>query len=598
MRSYRLALAVVAATAVAVFFGSLDNGFAYDDQGIIVQNPVVTDGDVVAALGQPYWAGEAGVGRLYRPVAQAAFAAQWRAFGGEARAFHMVNVLLHALVATLVAVLCGQLVHRWRPEAEARERAVAALLGGAFFAVHPVHVEAVANVVGQAELWAALGVVGGVVVHLGTRSAEFGARVMGTLGVGTLFAVGFGAKEIAIVLPALLLLIEAGDAGGVRALAGRLLDHLPRVLLLAGVGCSMLVARLDVLGALAGEDVTAALAGLGTMERLAHVFPLWTEYLRLLVWPMTLAADYDPGVVYPASGPSVLQTTLGLAVLIGGLAAIPWCWKRQRLVAVGAAWFAIAILPVSNLLFATGSLMAERTLFLPSVGWSLVVAGLGSRAWSRAARPRTIGLAAVVVALLLGVRSITRVPSWESSFTVMQTLVRDHPTSWRSHKARAEGLVNVGRFEDAAEAYRAGVAALPNRFDMVAATGAFFKEQRRLAEARPYLESAVALQPARPSPWVLLAELELLEGRFREAHSVATRGIASAVESAELWGVLSEAYVGGGLLDAAVRARRVSLALEPGSAQGWTRLAELLEAAGGNPEAIAEARRRAAAEGG
>jgi tetratricopeptide (TPR) repeat protein len=112
----------------------------------------------------------------------------------------------------------------------------------------------------------------------------------------------------------------------------------------------------------------------------------------------------------------------------------------------------------------------------------------------------------------------------------MQTLVRDDLKSWRSHKARAQGLVNVGRFDEATAAYRAGVEALPGLFDMVAATGgAFLKEQRRLDEARPFLERAVALPPDRPCPWVLLGELELLQGRFREAHGVATRGIGSAV---------------------------------------------------------------------
>lgn len=583
--------------AVAVFANSLNNGFAYDDQGIIVQNPVVTDGDAVAALSQPYWAGEAGVGRLYRPVAQAAFATQWRAFGEDSRAFHAVNVALHGLIAILVAALCGHLIRLWRPAASASEVALATAAGGLLFAVHPVHVEAVANVVGQTELWAAVGVLGGVLVHLKTRSAEFGTRVLGTLALGLLFAVGFGAKEIAIVLPLLLLLVEAADSADLRAFGRRMGGEVPRVLLLAGVGVSLLVARLDVLGALAGEDVTATLAGLDSFQRVVHVLPLWTEYLRLLVWPLTLAADYDPGVVYPATGPTLLQTLVGAVVLGAALCAIPLLWRRARLASIGVAWFVIAILPVSNLLFATGSLMAERTLYLPSVGLSFVAAALVPRLASRPDRRRVLALGAVAIALLLVGRTVTRTPTWQSSFTVMQALVRDHPASWRAHKARAEGLVNVGRLDEAAEAYRAGVDALPSRFDMVAATGAFFKEQRRLAEARPFLERAVTLQPARPSAWVLLTELELLEGRFREAHATATRGIAEAVESAELWAVLSEAYVGGGLLDAAVRARQASLAIEPDSPQGWNRLAELLQAVGADAASIAEARRRALAPG-
>ena len=599
MNSAARALALVAVVATAVFANSLQNGFAYDDQGIVVQNSVVTDGDAWAALGEPYWAGEAGVGRLYRPVVQAAFASQWKAFEGDPRGFHLVNLLLHAAVSVLVGLLCGHLVGAGSAESSGRQRIVAILVGGGLFAVHPVHVEAVSNVVGQAELWSAFGVLAAVLLHAETREADFGPRLLGTLGIGALFGLAFGAKEIAVVLPILLLLLEAAHSGGGRSLPDRLVAHLPRILLLAGVGAFVLVARYAVLGALAGEDVTAVLAGLGPIERLAHVLPLWSEYLRLLVWPVSLAADYDPGVIFSAAGPSALRTMVGAVVLVGWIGGALWLWPRSRTAAVGFAWFLLAVLPVSNLLFATGSLMAERTLYLPSVGLSMVAAAAVVPILT--APHRTRRLAATLGVLVLAgfsARSFVRTPSWESSFTVMQALVREHPTSWRAHKARAEGLVNVGRLDEAAAAYRAGVDALPTRFDMVAAAGAFLKEQRRLEEARPFLERAVTLQPERPSPWVLLAELELLEGRFREAHEVATRGISSAVESAELWGALSEAYVGGGLLPAAIRAREAALARRPDWPEGWRRLSELLEATDADPGRIQRARARAAGETG
>jgi hypothetical protein len=585
---------LVAVLAAVVFANSLENGFAYDDQGIVVQNSVVTGGDAWAALGQPYWAGEAGVGRLYRPVVQAALAGQWTLFGGRPLGFHLVNVLLHVAVSVLVGLLCAHVVTAMSADASGQHRFLAALVGGGLFAVHPVHVEAVSNVVGQAELWSALGVLGATLVHLQTRGSDFAPRLWGTLAIGALFGLAFGAKEIAIVLPALLLLFESAESEG-GGLLGRLVAQTPRILLLGGVGGFLLVARYSVLGALTGEDVTAVLAGLDPLERLGHVLPLWSEYVRLLVWPVTLAADYDPGVIFPASGPSALQTLVGGAVLVGWIGGALWCWSRSRAVALGLTWFLVAVLPVSNLLFATGSLMAERTLYLPSVSLSIVVAGvIGSTSAVPVRSRRLLAGFGVLVLLGLSARSFVRTPTWASSFTVMQALVREHPTSWRAHKARAEGLVNVGQIEEAAAAYRAGVDALPTRFDMVAATGAFFKEHRRLEEARPYLEQAVTLQAARPSPWVLLAELELLEGRFREAHEVATRGIASAVDSAELWGVLSEAYVGGGLLPAAIRAREAALARRPEWPEGWLRLVELLEAVEADPDRIRWARAGAA----
>lgn len=589
--------------AVTVYANSVGNGFAYDDQAIIVENPLVTAGDPGAALTAPYWAGEAGVGRLYRPTTQAAFALQWRLFGGAPAGFHAVNVALHGLASVLVGLLCGWLAGVGRSPEDFPVNALvpgAALAGGALFAVHPVHVEAVANGVGQAELWAAVGVLGAVQVHLATRFAAGPLRIAGTLAVGVLFAVAFGAKEIAVTLPALLLAVEGAEAGSLRGLLGRLRAELPRVLVLAAVGVSMLVARAHVLGVLAGEDVTPVLWGVGPGERVLRVLPVWLEYLRLMVWPVSLSADYDPGVIYPAAGPSVVQVGGGALVLLALLALAVGGWRRARGGAVAAAWFGLAVLPVSNLLLPTGSIMAERTLYLPSVGLALGVAAVATAAAVRMGDgrlPRRAVWAFGGVLALLAAGTVARNPTWFSSFTVMETLARDHPESWRARMARAQGLARAGEDALAAEAYRSGVEALPTRFDLVSETGAFFKERGRLGEARPYLESAVVLRPGRPSGWILLTELELLEGRFREAHATAARGIGQATESGELWALLSEAYAGGGLLDASIRARRTALALEPDSAPWWTRLAELLEASGGDPSEAAEARRRAAAVG-
>lgn len=578
----------VAILAVAVYANSLGNGFAFDDAGIIVDNPTVTNGDPLVALTAPYWAGEAGVGRLFRPVTQAAFALQWRLFGGEPFGVHLVNVLLHALVAVMVLALCAWLLRAVASDSgtpDSRWTTGAALFGGALFAVHPVHVEGVANGVGQSELWAAAGTLAALLVHLGTRAGGAGRRVAGTLAVAGCYAVAFGAKESAVVLPALLLLVEAAESRSTADLAGRLKAEAPRFALLAAVGGSLLVARIDVLGALSGEDVTAVLLGMGPGERIVHALPVWVEYLRLAVWPLDLSADYDPGVIYSASGPAGWQVAAGALLVVATLATAVGGWRRNRGAAVAAWWFLITIALASNLLLATGSIMAERTLYLPSValslGAALGVAALGRAALGRGPSfGRRTAWAGIAVLALLSLRTLDRNPTWFSSFTVMETLAREHPESWRARMARAQGLARAGDDAAAIEAYRSGVEALPTRFDLVSETGAFLKERRRLDDARPYLEAGVQLQPERPSGWVLLAELELLQGRFQQAHAVAARGIGTARASGELWAVLSESYAGGGLLDAAIRARRAALALDP-TDESRRRLDQLLAAAAG-----------------
>src|SRR6266581_3399860 len=141
VRAKRVYLAV-AACAVIVYLGALWNEFVWDDQVIVLGNPLVqTWAGLATAFASPYWPPFVG-GYLYRPLTLLTYVLDWH-IGGAAW-FHAVNLSWHAGVSALVAVLA----RRWAGDA-------AALVAGMLFAVHPVHVEAVANVVGRAELMAA-----------------------------------------------------------------------------------------------------------------------------------------------------------------------------------------------------------------------------------------------------------------------------------------------------------------------------------------------------------------------------------------------------------------------------------------------------------
>ena len=132
-----------------MYANSLGNGFTFDDNWLIVENPVVMEGRVADAFTAPYWRGARVETGNYRPIMLSSFGLEWAAFDGSAFEFHVVSVLMHALVCLLVLALLTRFVS-----------IPAAFLGALLFAVHPVHVEAVANVVGRAELYSALAYLG------------------------------------------------------------------------------------------------------------------------------------------------------------------------------------------------------------------------------------------------------------------------------------------------------------------------------------------------------------------------------------------------------------------------------------------------------
>ncbi|MBW3553402.1 MAG: hypothetical protein KY466_07830, partial [Gemmatimonadetes bacterium] len=146
MTRLQIAAGAVALLAVLVYANAARNGFALDDEFIILRNDTVHGIDRVDdALSSPYWPGAPGRIAMYRPVTSASFALEWDLWGADRPGgYHITNVLLHAAVSVLVLLLLHTLAGLWP-----------AVAGGALFAVHSVHVEAVANIVGRGELLAA-----------------------------------------------------------------------------------------------------------------------------------------------------------------------------------------------------------------------------------------------------------------------------------------------------------------------------------------------------------------------------------------------------------------------------------------------------------
>ena len=433
----------VAGLALAASLTSLGNGFAYDDQFIIVTNPRVHDlAGAWRFLGQTYWPPDRGSG-LYRPLTVLLFAVQWAVGQGSPFLFHLVNVLLYAGLSALVFWLALALL----PEG-------AAWLVAALFAVHPVHVEAVGNVVGQAELTTALAVVLAVGLYLRWRQAAPAAPLSGgrVAGLGLLYLVACTTKEHGIVLPGLLLAAEAtvlapGEAAGSWRARVRLLR--PLYLLLTLLALAFLALRTRVLRDVSADIQAMTLLPLTSGQRILTVLALAPQWIRLLYWPTHLQADYSPLEIEVATSfdPAVVAGVL----IVGGLLGIGVALRRRNpAFAFGAAWTAIALLPTSNLLVATGQVLAERTMMLPSVGALLAVGALAPAAWAAiASRGRAaIALAGTATALLLAagtLRSAGRQQAWLSDEVVWNQMVEDAPASYWAHWVYGDWLFTHGR---------------------------------------------------------------------------------------------------------------------------------------------------------
>jgi len=198
-------LALVGVLAFLVFANSLNNDFAFDDVAIVKDSLRVKNLDWIGIWTQNYWPKTEGVqpDALYRPITLWSYLANQAITPGFPWAFHLVNILLHALVTMLVSVLAWRLLG---------DRRVAVVVG-ILFAVHPLHVEAVANTVGRAEELAALWTLLALLVYLPARplleeTAPPRRSYWHGILVAICFLIAILCKETPITFPAAVLVVD------------------------------------------------------------------------------------------------------------------------------------------------------------------------------------------------------------------------------------------------------------------------------------------------------------------------------------------------------------------------------------------------------
>ena len=511
-------MAIIALALIASVSG-LSNGFAYDDRWIIVDNPNVHDlANWWQAFGETYWPSIRGAS-LYRPFTILAYIIQWAAGGESPLLFHVVNVMLYAAVSALVYLFALEILPRH-----------AAWVAAALFAVHPVHVEAVGNVVGQAELWGSGALIGAMVLYLRARRNGLTPDRETKIMIAGLYFGGMMFKENVIVLPALLLAAEVFVVHDTRPWRARAEDLFSLLVWLTLLATLFLWMRIEVTGEIGGDVEHPALRNLGFVQRAWVMLALAPEFARLLLWPARLYADYSPQEIPVLPGPTPYHAG-GVLLLLCLFVLAAASYRRFPLVTFALTWIAVTIAPVANLLIPTGILIAERTLFVPSIGAVLLIAGLVP--WcldrlSQVARPQRIAAAgALAIVLCAGAaRSSERQRAWRDSETVFRTLIMDAPRSFKSHYANGGMLWEAKRAGEAEREWRYAMALFPEYFGVYQEMAHRYREAHVCQAAIPLYLTALDIEPALPLSRIGLAACYLEIANYRQARSVSRVAIA------------------------------------------------------------------------
>lgn len=515
-----VAVVSVVAVAAAAFLPALDNGFTQDDSDLVERGSVVARGDVREIFTSDYWAGTGLPDRsLYRPVTVLTFALERRCTGGvpDPRAGHAVNLALHAAVSALL------LAYLLRLGAGLPAAFAASLL----FAAHPLHVAAVANLVGRAEILTALFVLGSLLCMSAawdwpgaTPPLERGplAPRLAAWGAAACLFLALGSKEVALAAPALVvaqeLIFRPPRAGRSRAWLLDRASALAPSLLAAVVYLGLRTrAILDFPGVQQVRPMDNPILGQHGAARLATSLAMAARYLGLLLFPSVLRPDY--------SGRSIPRETTLLAplALVGGLAigvaavvtVFPLLARhvaplrvgrwvapaRTRVAAMSACVLLLTYLLVGNLVLPVGAGFAERLMYLPSAGFCMLAGLAASACAGTARRARAAAVAAVLAGLALAGVSHARAESrrWKDDETLFVSAAADCQRSVRVRYVNGEIDERAGRPEAALHEFEAVIALWPEHFAAWIEKGRLLGERGDLAGAEAALRESIRIHP-------------------------------------------------------------------------------------------------------
>ncbi|MCP3982645.1 MAG: tetratricopeptide repeat protein [bacterium] len=477
-RSGRILLPLVCAVAaVVLFWPSLDGGFVWDDNTLIVADEASIDewSDVADAF-----RARSRVGKhhnYFRPLLTASYVLDHVRYGLDPRAFHRTNVWLHALNVALVWSLLFALTNARLP----------ATFGALLFAAHPLQVQAVAWITGRNDMLLLAPLILAFHAHRAWARSSGGRRVALGVGVAALYVVALAAKEIGIVLPLLLLAYDATlGSRDAPPLATRARLYVP--LALVGIGYLLLRRMLF--------DPSTTATAISLPSRVLHSVASFAYYVRNAVLPLGPApAPFHERMIDPSSA-----SFWGAVAVVLAFASTLVLVRRSHTATFGLAWFVILLLPVLGLVPMSMAILDNRA-YPAMAGAALVGAAALVHIGREAGRARVVWTVAAALTLLMGYQTRARVPDFNNALSLWSASVASNPQSAYGRYAYGYALARGGRDPEAIEQLRAALEANREHEDAALELGLALGREGQTGAAIAELEALTQRSPANGRAW-------------------------------------------------------------------------------------------------
>uniref|UniRef100_A0A3P8UWG6 dolichyl-phosphate-mannose--protein mannosyltransferase n=1 Tax=Cynoglossus semilaevis TaxID=244447 RepID=A0A3P8UWG6_CYNSE len=552
---------VLTTVSVLCYANSLHGELVHDDMWAVVNNPDVRAGSSVLNIfsndfwGKKMW--DNASHKSYRPLSILTFKLNILLGGLTPLYFHIVNVCLHCAVTCLLMHTCHRCVFK-----DSRLAFITALL----FAVHPVHTEAVSGVVGRADVLASLLFLMAFLAY--TRSVDVCLSkdsLPSTVSVWSLFfslllgTCAMLVKETGItvfgvcvfydtlVLCRKPLISQLCSSRRTNLLYG---PFIKRTFVLSGYVIIIMSVRLWLMGGsmpLFSEQDNPASFSPHLLTRTLTYSYLLSFNAWLLLAPIVLCYDWQVGSIPLVESVVDLRNlaTMLMAVLMVSLCLTSiFLLQRQdsREVLMGLLFLVFPFIPASNLFFRVGFVVAERILYMPSMGYCILVAYGFSKLCSMVGRWGNAVLTAFMLLLLLlfSLKTIQQNYVWVSREALFRSGIQTLPHNAKVHYNYGNFLKDSGRHDEAIHHYNTALRLYPRHASALNNLGTLTHSPE---EAEKYYRRALDTNPQHNRALFNLGNLLKMQGKEKEAETLLMDSIRFGPHFADAYSSLASLYI-------------------------------------------------------
>ena len=468
-----LALLVMLVLCFILYGQSISYGYVLDDKLVYTDNSFTKAG--MEGIGQllstesftGYFGDQKNLvqGSRYRPLSLISYNLENQIFGISSKVSHALNIILYALCGWI----CFLCLFRLFKEEKHKVFLGLAFITALLFILHPLHVEAVANVKGRDEI---LSLLLSMMAFYGILKYVDHNKILWLALGGLFYFLGLLAKENTLtflaIIPFGLILFRPKQKKKILSSAAFLL----------ALSLAYIAVRYAVIGFLLGDApsddlMNNSFAGMNGAQKYATIFYTLLEYLRLNIFPHPLTHDYYPYHI-PIMEFSDWQVWISILAHLALAGMSIYFWKKHRVVTFAIGFYFAAISIVSNIVISIGTFMNERFAFSASLGACLLMAylikNLGSKTYTFDLKKS--GVLLLPLMIFYSYKTFTRVPAWESELTLNTAAIKVSKNSARANSFMATALFN--KYKETTDPQ---------------------EKKRLIAEAQPYAIKAVEIHP-------------------------------------------------------------------------------------------------------